>query len=70
MAKRNYKYWHIVANGFGYSVMVFPDRVVFPNEPDIPTLKKANATRYDVRKYIIERPWVKRWNNVRENKGR
>ena len=50
--------------------MVFPDRVVFPNEPDIPLLKKANATRYDVRKYIIEIPWVKRWNNVRENKGR
>ena len=50
--------------------MVFPDRVVFPNEPDIPPLEKVNATRYDVRKYLIERPWVKRWNNVRENKGR
>ena len=55
MAKRNYKYWHIVADGFGYSVMVFQDRVVFPNEPDIPTLEKANATRYDVRKDNIEK---------------
>lgn len=58
MTKRNYKYWHIVADGIGYYVMAYPDRVVFPHS-SIPTFEIENATRYDVRKYLIDRPWVK-----------